>query len=150
MGLNWIAENWSHLQLHDAKIKVKALWTPQQGRENSVAIMESITSSGLFTARELQEINRWCLYLRMFFILDITDIHGTSMDTCIQKGKRQSNQHSKWEWPVHQRPTARKAWKIAIYEVLFNNDILLAPLRAWIRGHHTKRDWYLDIRSQYI
>jgi hypothetical protein len=37
---NWIMEIWSHLKLYDAKIRINRIWTPQQGREGDIAIME--------------------------------------------------------------------------------------------------------------
>jgi hypothetical protein len=101
---NWITEKWSHLQLYDAKIQVKGLWTPQPCREGDISIMERITETGTFTTRELQDTNRCKLYFQVFFLSDMTYHIGNNIEYWVKQGHRQ-NRNSKWEWPVQQRPT---------------------------------------------
>jgi hypothetical protein len=47
---------------------------PEKSRTGTTVIMEQVTASGLFTAKETHEINRCRLYLQEFFLSDITDL----------------------------------------------------------------------------
>jgi hypothetical protein len=93
---NWITEIWSHLQLYDAKIQINGLWTPKPGREGDTSIMERITAPGIFTTRELQDINRCPLYLQVFFLSDITDHSRHNIEDWVKQGHKQ-NSNIKWE-----------------------------------------------------
>jgi hypothetical protein len=114
---NWITEIWYHLQLYDSKIQTNGLWTPKPGREGDTSIMERTTAPGIFTIRELQEINRCRLYLQVFFLSELTDHIGRNIEDWAKQGHKQ-NRNSKWEWSVQQRPTSWKSSKQAVDEVL--------------------------------
>jgi hypothetical protein len=111
---NWIMVIWSHLERCEATVKITGMWKPTHGRENDNAIMETITASGRFRPVEMREINRCRLYLQVFLTSDIPDNRGKHLEPWVLKGQRQSTRKSICEWPVHQIPTARKAWKQAI------------------------------------
>jgi hypothetical protein len=143
---NWITEIWSHRQLYDAKIQINGLWTPKPGREGDTLIMERITALGIFTTRELQDINRCRLYLQVFFLSDITDHSGHTIEDWVKQGHNQNN-NSKWEWPVQQRPTSWKAWKQAVDEVLSCDGVRTKHLGQWYIKHHRQQRWYLNCRA---
>jgi hypothetical protein len=44
---------------------------------------------------------------------------------------------------VHQRPSAWKARKHAMDEVLTNDGALTRPLGNWMDNHHIRQEWYL-------
>jgi hypothetical protein len=138
----WITEIWSHLQLYDAKIQINRLWTPKPGSEGDTSIMERIKAPGIFTTRELQDINTCRLYLQVFFISDITDHSGHNIEDWVKQGHKQ-NSNIKWEWPVQQIPTSRKAWKQAVDEVLSCDGALTQHIGQWYREHHRQQQWYL-------
>jgi hypothetical protein len=111
--------------------------------------MERIKAPGIFTTRELQEINRCRLYLQVFFLSDITDHIGRNIEDWVKQGHKQ-NSNSKWEWPVQQRPTSWKAWKQAVDEVLSCDGALTQHLGQWYREHHRQQWWYLDCRARTL
>jgi hypothetical protein len=93
---NWIMAIWAHLERCEATVKITGLWKPTHGRENDNAIMETITASGRFRPLDIREINRYRLYLQVFFTSDITDNSGKKLEPWVLKGQRQSTRKSTW------------------------------------------------------
>jgi hypothetical protein len=131
---NWITNVWQHLHSCKATVVVQQKWKPRV-RVNDTAIMDCLTASNQFTRRELQDINRCRIQMRVFFLSDITNIQGTLIETWTISGKRQTTRMSAWAWPVQQRPTVWKAWKDAI-EFLAPERTVTPALGAWIKEHH--------------
>jgi hypothetical protein len=123
---NWITGIWEHLHSCKSTLKITAEWTPLPNRKNEVAMMESLTETEEFTATELKEINRCRIYLRVFYISDIASHDRQGIAEWARKGRRDAGRKSSWAWPVQQRPTSWKAWKLALGHlapktVLFRN-----------------------------
>jgi hypothetical protein len=76
---NWITAIWAHLERCEATVKVAGMWKPTHGRENESAIMEIITASGSFIQVEMRDLNRFILYLHVFFTSDIADNSGKNL-----------------------------------------------------------------------
>jgi hypothetical protein len=87
--------------------------------------------------------------LQVFFLSDITDHIGHSIEDWFKHGHNQ-NSNSKWEWSVQQRPTSWKAWKKAVDEVLSCDGVLTQQLGQWYREDHCQQRWYLDCRARSI
>jgi hypothetical protein len=102
---NWITAIWAHLKRCEATVKVTGLWKPTHGRDKDIAIMETITASGMFKPAEIREINIYILYLQVFITSDIIYNIGKNLEPWVLKGQIQSTRKRIWEWPVHQRPT---------------------------------------------
>jgi hypothetical protein len=51
-----------------------------------------------------------------FYILDITDLAGNSIEELAKQGKRQANRTSKWDWLVQKMPPAAtwKNWQLTL------------------------------------
>jgi hypothetical protein len=99
---NWITEIWQHLHICKAIVAVQKKWKPRLGRINDTAIRDCLTASNQFSRGELQNINRCSIYMRVFFLSDITNIQGTLIETWAISGKRQTTRTSAWAWPVQQ------------------------------------------------
>jgi hypothetical protein len=138
MDKNWIKEIWSHLQLYDTKIQINGIWTPKPGREGAISIMERITAPGIFTTRELHDINRCRLYLQVIFISEITDHSGHNIEDWVKQGHKQ-NSSIKWE-----------SLKQAGDEVLSCDSALTQHLGQWYREHHWQQRWYLNCRERTL
>jgi hypothetical protein len=111
---NWITGIWEHLHSCKSTPKITAEWKPLPNRNTDVAMMESLTETEEFTATELKEINRCRIYLRVFYISDIASHDGQGIAEWARKGRRDAGRKSSWAWPVQQRPTSWKAWKLAL------------------------------------
>jgi hypothetical protein len=53
MTENWIAAIWEQLHSCNSTLKIKAKWKPQPNRQNDVAVMEALTKTGDFSAKDL-------------------------------------------------------------------------------------------------
>jgi hypothetical protein len=86
-----------------------------------------------FTAKEIKDINRCRMYLKVFYLSDVTDIAGHHIEAWAIKGKRDDTRSSKWEWPIQQRPptAAWKVWKKAIGEAFTEEEDITHQLGEW-------------------
>jgi hypothetical protein len=57
-------------------LKITAKWKPLPNLQNDVAVMEALTETGDFSAKDLKDINRCRIYLRVFYISDISTHDG--------------------------------------------------------------------------
>jgi hypothetical protein len=73
------------------------------------ALMDEFTMQGLYD-KHMRDINICRIYLRAFYISDITDLAGKSIEDWARQGKRQAHRTRKWNWPVQQMPPAA-AWE---------------------------------------
>jgi hypothetical protein len=67
--------------------------------------MDEFTSQGL-SDKQMRDTNICNIYLRAFYISDITELGGKSIEDWAEQVKRQATRTSKWNWPVQQRPPA--------------------------------------------
>jgi hypothetical protein len=67
--------------------------------------MDDFKKQGIYD-KQMRDANRCRIYLRAFYILDITDMGGKSIEDWEKQGKRQATITSKLNWPVQQRPAA--------------------------------------------
>jgi hypothetical protein len=77
----WITEIWQYLHSCKATVAVQQKWKPHLGRINDIAIMDCLTASNQLSRGELQDINRCRIYMRAFFLSDITNMQGMSIET---------------------------------------------------------------------
>jgi hypothetical protein len=83
-------------------VQVDGLWQPETNREQDTVIMETLIASGIFTNKELTDINYCRFYLQAFFISDITNIKGNKIEEGVGRGQKQVGCQSSWEWPIQQ------------------------------------------------
>jgi hypothetical protein len=57
--------------------------------------MDELTMQG-FSDKQMRDVNRCRIYLQAFYISDITDLAGKSIEDWAKKGKRKANRTSKW------------------------------------------------------
>jgi hypothetical protein len=111
--------------------------------------METLITSGIFTNKELKEINYCRIYFQAFYLSEITNIYRNKIEAWVGRGQKQSGHQSTWEWPVQQKPIARKAWKEALEYLAPDGDIG-DPLGEWKYDHHQIMEWYLDTQSSAL
>jgi hypothetical protein len=128
---------------------VQQQWKPRLCQINDIAIMDCLTAFNQLSRGKLQDINRCRIYKRAFFLSDIKNIQGTTIETWSISGKRQTSRTSAWAWPVQQRPTIWKAWKDAL-EFLAPERTVTPALGAWIKEHHQTQEWYYDTEDNTI
>jgi hypothetical protein len=76
MTENWITAIWEYLHSCNSTLQITAKCKPQPNRKNNVAVMEALTETGEFTAKDLIEINCCRIYIRVFYISDISTFNG--------------------------------------------------------------------------
>jgi hypothetical protein len=57
MTENWITGIWEHLHSSNSNLKINAKWKPLPNRQNDVAVMEALTETGDFFAKDIKDIN---------------------------------------------------------------------------------------------
>jgi hypothetical protein len=136
---NWITECWRYLSLCNASVPISGLWAPTKVRLRDMALMDEFTRQGL-SDKQMRDANRFCIYLRAFYISDITDLGGKSIEEWAKQGKRQATRTSKWKWPVQQRPLAVvwKNWQMSLQCITSEDGYLFQHLGPWgdIKNSH--------------
>jgi hypothetical protein len=97
--------------------------------------MEALTEIDEFSAKDLKEINRCRIYLWVVFISDISTYDGERITDWARKGRRNGGMKSFLAWPVQQRPTLWKAWKLAL-DYLAPYGCVVLQLGDWLEQHH--------------
>jgi hypothetical protein len=140
---NWITGIWEHLHSCKSTLKITAEWKPLPNRKNDILMMETLTETEEFTATELKEINRCRIYLRVFYISDIASHDGQGIAEWARKGRRDAGRKSPWAWPVQQRPTSWKAWKL-VFDHLAPDNCVILQLGDLFENHQQQSEWYFD------
>jgi hypothetical protein len=115
--------------------------------------MEEFTVSDLVNKRDLADINRCRVYLRVFFLSDIVNIQGDTIEEWAITGKRSNARRSTWHWPVQQKPPRNmwSKWKAALRAVFNDETTLAAPMGDWLHMHnHQESEWWLSVRDKCI
>jgi hypothetical protein len=115
--------------------------------------MEALTGSALVNKRDLAAINRCHIYLRAFFLSDIVNIRGDTIEEWSINSERGSERHSSWHSPVQQRPprTMWNKWKAALIEVFNDKKTLSAPMGDWLdTQNHQESEWWLSVQERCI
>jgi hypothetical protein len=84
---NWITQIWEHLHSCKSTLKITVECKPLPNRKNDVAMMEALTETEECNTKELKEINRCRIYLRVFYISDIASHDGQRMTDGARKGR---------------------------------------------------------------
>jgi hypothetical protein len=117
---NWITAIWESLHACKASAAINSDWIPQPARIGDTTIMEELMVSALVNKRDLAAINRCRIYLWVFFLSDIVNIQGDTIEEWAINGERSNKRHSSWRWPVQQKQP-RTMWnkcKAALIEVV--------------------------------
>jgi hypothetical protein len=112
-------------------------------------LMEALTATDEFSAKDLKDINRCRIYLRVFFISDISTHDRQRITDWARKGRRDGERKSSWAWPVQQRPISWKAWKLAL-DYLAPDDCVISQLGDWLEQQHQQSEWYLDAEQNIL
>jgi hypothetical protein len=86
MTNNSITECWRYLSLCNASVTNSGIWSPTKGRFRDEALMDEFTRQGL-SGKQMRDANRCRIYLRAFYISDITDLGGKSIEDWAKQGK---------------------------------------------------------------
>jgi hypothetical protein len=127
MTENWITGIWEHLHSCNSTLKIAAKWKPLPNCQNDVTVMETLTDAEEFSAKDLKDINRCRMYLRVLYISDISTHNGKGITYCARKGRHNGGRKSSWAWPVQQRPTWCKSWKLVL-KYLAPDGCVVPPL----------------------
>jgi hypothetical protein len=115
--------------------------------------MEELTGSALVNKRDLTDINRCRVYLRVFFLSDIANIQGDTIEEWAIKGERSNARHSTWHWPVQQKPprTMWNKWKDALIAFFNDETTLTTPMGDWLNmQNHQESEWWLSVQEKCI
>jgi hypothetical protein len=71
---------WESLHACKASVAINSDWIPHPAIVGDITIMEELTGSALVNKRDLTDINRCRVYLRDFFLSDIVNIQGDTIE----------------------------------------------------------------------
>jgi hypothetical protein len=97
---NWITAIWESLHACKASVAINSDWILQPARIGDITIMEELTGSAFVNKRDLTDINRCRVYLRVFFLSDIVSIQGDTIVEWEITGEHSNARHSTWHWSV--------------------------------------------------
>jgi hypothetical protein len=115
--------------------------------------MEELTGSALVNKRDLTDINRCHIYLRVFFLSDIVNVQGDTIEEWAINGERSNARCSKSHWPVQQKPPRNmwNKWKAALIAVFNDEKTLTAPMGDWLyMQNHQESEWWLSVQDKCI
>jgi hypothetical protein len=150
---NWITAIWESLHACKASVAINSDWIPHPARIGDMTIMEELTGSAIVNKRDLTDINRCRVYLRVFFLSDIMNIQGDTIEEWAITGERSNARRSTWHWPVQQKPprTMWNKWKAALIAVFNDETTLTAPMGDWMHmQHHQESEWWLSVQDTCI
>jgi hypothetical protein len=150
---NWITTIWESLNACNASVAINSDWIPQPARIGDITIMEELTGSTLVNRKDLAEINRCRVYLRVFFLLDIVNIQGDTIEEWAINGERSNAMHSSWHCSVQQKPprTTWTKWKASLIVVFTDKTTLTAPTGDWLdTQNHQESEWWLSVQDKCI
>jgi hypothetical protein len=115
--------------------------------------MEELMGSALVNKRDLADINRCRVYLRVLFLSDIVNIQGDTIEEWAITGERSNARRSTWHWAVQQKPprTMWNKWKAALIAVFNDETTLIAPMGDWLHmQNHQESEWCLSVHEKCI
>ena len=149
----WISEVWRFLGEVKGTIKMSGIWEPKIQREDDSTIMEEVIKQELHPTC-LNNINRCRLYLRVFFLSDITTADGTELEEWALTGNHRRK--GPLLWPNQQSPskTAWSQWRTMLCRA-FTIDVsrskqLRHKLGNWINHSHQQFQWEYDIQMKVL
>jgi hypothetical protein len=91
-----LCPNWESLHAFKSTVAINSDWIPQPARIGDITIMEELTGSALVNKRDFTDINRCRVYLRVFFLSDMVNIQGDTIEEWAITGERSNARHSTW------------------------------------------------------
>jgi hypothetical protein len=92
---SWITGCWRYLSLYNASVTISILWAPPKGRLRDVSLMDEFMRQEV-SDKQIQDANRCRIYLRAFYVSDINDLGGKSIEEWAKQGERQATRTIKW------------------------------------------------------
>jgi hypothetical protein len=77
---NWITAIYEYLHACNATVATNSDWIPQPAQIGDITIMEELTGSALVNKIYLADINRCRVYFQVFFLSDIVNIQGDTIE----------------------------------------------------------------------
>jgi hypothetical protein len=151
--LNWITAIWESLHACKAPVAINSDWIPQPARIGDMTIMEELTGSVLVNKRDLTDIKRCRVYLRVFFLSDIVNIQGDTIEEWALTGELSNARRSTWHSQVQQKPpiTMWNKWKASLIAVFNDETTLTAPMGDWLhKQNYQESEWWLSVQEKCI
>jgi hypothetical protein len=147
---NLITSIWESLHSCNATVAIHSDWITCPARIRDITIMEELMVSAPVNKRDLADINRCRIYPRVFFLSDIVNIQGDTIEEWAITGERSNARRRTWHWPVQQKPPRNmwNKWKAALIAVFNDETTLAAPMGDCLHMHnHQESEWWLSVRT---
>jgi len=149
----WLNTTQQFLHSINAMIALQKPWVPLPRHVNDRNIMEDVLCRIPYA--DQSAINNVWIYLRIFFLSEITDANGiTILPHVIENGPRRSGSTLQWPRQPSPPPEAWKHWKRVIQELYLktNSDRLINPLKEWTDTANVdwKWEWRIDPTTMYL
>ena len=142
----WIMNIRSFLDTYNLRIDLTQAAPPAPACENDAFIMDSIRTSNLCTASQLQRINACRMYLRVQRLSEISVADGTALCKEALSGTDRLAFSSEEGWPRQGRPP-KKEWQYwsktirAVFSIDGRSHRLRVPLGRWYEGALNTDEW---------
>ncbi len=147
---SWIRHSWSFTSQYNITWDEHTVDIPPR-RVNDIPIMEKLYQDRLIPASsKWQSINRCRMYLRVFFLSDITSGDGLFITSSAYWGRRSlSNTRDHINWPRWERPKTSDwtAWRKYLSLSFIGNNTqrkLLRPLGKWLHRSLDNWQWFVS------
>ena len=138
----WITNTWQFMTQLEATLVSNTMRLHPQREHDKALLMESSTS---YSGTHKQRINAIRLYLKVFFLSDIVDSSGHSIDVSYTDPNQQRHRTTSLNWPNQHLPPP-KAWsdwrsflrKQFCYPCTLR---LRYPLGHWLNPPHSTQHW---------
>jgi len=141
----WLTTTRQFLNNINMTITLHHPWVPLPRRVNDQNIMDDVIR--IMPNANTDAINNVRLYLRVFFLSEITEANGfTVLPDILQPSPRHSGSSVQWPRQPMPPPEAWRHWKRAIQTMYLctNSDWLINPLKEWTE--HVNTDWEWEWR----
>jgi len=149
IGKGWLQLIWQYTSKTNLTMEVKQHWTPTLYRNGDSPMMATAQQRG-YSHHFFQQINKFCIYLQVIVIPDITSADGKTILPEAIRGHR-PHRRSSLVWPNQSRP-CQKSWLIwsKFLRHLHREGKLHNPLGQWLHQPHQKWEWFTTVSRSEV
>jgi hypothetical protein len=147
METGWISSLWEFSSKINLTFSYPSAWQPPLPRQEDIFLTDFFIRQNL-PHKELDVLNRCCLYLQVVTLSDIAAANGQYILPGARNGVRDNARVSRLSWPEQGKPTAGEwsQWKSALSSLELYGR-LKVPLEKWISSPHQQWVHFMDEQS---
>lgn len=136
----WITSLWQFLSHNDITVSLQSHIALKPQRDNNRFIM-ALAIDYSDHVPTLQSINRCRLYLQVYCLSNISDVHGTDFDLWVSNDTRSEHRQSTLRWPAQGRPSVADWLVWNAFLITIQQTLDRSPLGAWHDSLSCHQQW---------